>query len=151
MKQTFVHRSILFSTSVEFGSVNCWHFLIWWKCCANCRGVTLTPRSLICIRPLRSLLKVRAIHWEWQPKVKAIHQGLLYNVSFLMNWRRPFRDTTLIRMLKGQSGSLTQTVCRCSQQIESYEGDYLLDYINTISYLQLGICITSLSSLWQLS
>ena len=35
---------------------------------------------------------------------------------------------TLIRMLKGQSGSLTQPACRSSQQIESYEGDYLLDY-----------------------
>ena len=55
---------------------------------------------------------------------------------------------TLILMLKGQSGSLTQTARRCSQQIESYEGDHLLDYINTISYLELGIHVSQVFHLF---
>ena len=43
--------------------------------------VMLTPLSLICTRPERSMLKVMATHPGWHPKVKAIHQGrcLVYN------------------------------------------------------------------------
>ena len=43
------------------------------RTCSDYRGFTLTPRLLICIRPLRCLLKVRATHRGWQLKVKATH------------------------------------------------------------------------------